>query len=216
MHLQRRCGGRRRPSCWRSSARCASRRICRAVYFPPPDENLSDRFTLAAAFSPVPPGARNLALPRGQFEVGDGRLPGGAGGDGRDRHRQRGPTRPKLTRLTLFVEAARRLRVDPTRCLAFDESPAGVAGAQAAGMLSAAVGPGVAARFGSLAPEWLLRDICAFDAREIELPRRWRRSRRSRRPALPRSPGCCRLGPGSKVPDGRRGQPGRLWRRLGV
>ena len=72
----------------------------------------------------------------------------------------------------LFVEAARRLRVDPTRCLVFDESPAGVAGAQTAGMLSAAVGPRVAERFAALAPDWLLRDISAFDPRDIALPRK--------------------------------------------
>ena len=67
----------------------------------------------------------------------------------------------------LFMEAARRLRIDATRCLVFDETPAGIEGAQAAGMLTAAVGPAVNARFGLLAPEWLLRDISHFDIREI-------------------------------------------------
>ena len=71
----------------------------------------------------------------------------------------------------LFLEAARRLRVDPTRCLAFDESPLGIEGAQAAGMLTAAVGPGVAARFRALAPDWMLRDVAHFDPREIEMPK---------------------------------------------
>ena len=67
----------------------------------------------------------------------------------------------------LFMEAARRLRIDATRGPVFDETPAGIEGAQAAGMLTAAVGPAVNARFGLLAPEWLLRDISQFDTREI-------------------------------------------------
>ena len=71
----------------------------------------------------------------------------------------------------LYLEAARRLRVDPMRCLAFDESPAGIEGAQAAGMLTAAVGPSAGARFSALAPDWFLRDVKAFDTREIELPK---------------------------------------------
>ena len=71
----------------------------------------------------------------------------------------------------LFLEAARRLRVDATRCVVFDESPAGIEGAQAAGMLAAAVGPGVGARFSALTPDWTLRDISAFDPRDIELPK---------------------------------------------
>lgn len=69
----------------------------------------------------------------------------------------------------LYVEAARRLRVDPTRCLVFDETPAGIEGARLAGMLTAAVGPAVGARFGELAPEWMLRDISGFKLREITL-----------------------------------------------
>ena len=74
----------------------------------------------------------------------------------------------------LFIEAARRLRVDPTRCLVFDESPAGIEGAQLAGMFTAAVGPslgGFAARFGALQPEWMLSSVAAFDVREIERPK---------------------------------------------
>ena len=43
--------------------------------------------------------------------------------------------------------------------------------AQAAGMLTAAVGPGVGARFSALSPDWMLRDISAFDPRDIELPK---------------------------------------------
>jgi len=69
----------------------------------------------------------------------------------------------------LYVEAARRLRVDPTRCLVFDETPSGVDGARLAGMLTAAVGPAVSARFGELAPEWMLRNIGSFNTREIVL-----------------------------------------------
>lgn len=71
----------------------------------------------------------------------------------------------------LFVEAARRLRCDPTRCVVFDEAVEGITGAQTAQMLTAAVGPGVHARFRHLTPDWLLRDISAFDHRDIELPR---------------------------------------------
>ena len=71
----------------------------------------------------------------------------------------------------LFIEVARRLRVDPTRCLAFDDSAPGVLGAQAAGMLTAAVGPAVGARFAALAPDWRLRDIGSFDVREIVVPK---------------------------------------------
>ena len=76
----------------------------------------------------------------------------------------------------LWLEAARRLRVDALRCLAFDEGPAGIAGAQAAGMLTAAVGKDVAPRFRALSrdiqmPDWLLSDVSAFDARDIELPK---------------------------------------------
>lgn len=79
-------------------------------------------------------------------------------------------TKPKPAPF-LFLEAARRLRVDATRCVVFDESPAGIEGAQAAGMLTAAVGPGVGARFSALSPDWMLRDISAFDPRDIELPK---------------------------------------------
>lgn len=71
----------------------------------------------------------------------------------------------------LVLEAARRLRCDPTRCVVFDESVEGIAGAQQARMLTAAVGPAVHARFRHLTPDWLLRDVSSFDVRDIELPR---------------------------------------------
>ena len=71
----------------------------------------------------------------------------------------------------LVLEAARRLRCDPTRCVVFDESVEGITGAQQARMLTAAVGPAVYARFRHLTPDWLLRDIAAFDVRDIQLPR---------------------------------------------
>ena len=73
-----------------------------------------------------------------------------------------------------LLEAARRLRCDPTRCLVFEADPFGVEAAHRAGMLTAALSdkrmPGVAARIKALSPEWLLRSIAAFDTREIARP----------------------------------------------
>lgn len=69
----------------------------------------------------------------------------------------------------LYLEAARRLRVDPSRCLAFDETAAGIDGAQAAKMYTAALGPAVDARVGQPNPDWVLRDVGGFDLRDIAL-----------------------------------------------
>jgi len=74
----------------------------------------------------------------------------------------------------LFHEAARRLRVDPTRCLVFDDAPAGLVAAHSAGMLTAAVGPAAknrGAAADSPSVDWALRDISSFDTREIALVR---------------------------------------------
>ena len=68
----------------------------------------------------------------------------------------------------LFHEAARRLRVDPTRCLVFDDAPAGLVAAHSAGMLTAAVGPAAknrGAAADSPSVDWALRDISSFDTR---------------------------------------------------
>ena len=61
----------------------------------------------------------------------------------------------------IFLEAARRLGCDPSRCVVFEDSPAGIAGAHAAGCLAVALPdarmPTNAPRFTELAPRWLLR-----------------------------------------------------------
>jgi HAD superfamily hydrolase (TIGR01509 family) len=79
----------------------------------------------------------------------------------------------------IFVEAARRLGCDPTRCIVFEDSPAGVAGAQAAGCLVVALPDGRmsgnAGKFAELQPRWLLSSISEFDTATIEAsPRRSR------------------------------------------
>jgi HAD superfamily hydrolase (TIGR01509 family) len=79
----------------------------------------------------------------------------------------------------IFVEAARRLGCDPTGCIVFEDSPAGVAGAQAAGCLVVALPDGRmsgnAGKFAELQPRWLLSSISEFDTATIEAsPRRSR------------------------------------------
>jgi len=72
----------------------------------------------------------------------------------------------------IFLEAARRLGCEPTRCLVFEDAPAGLAAAHAAGCLAAALPdarmPTNAHRFTELAPRWLLRGgIGTFDPVDI-------------------------------------------------
>ena len=129
-------------------------------------------------------------------------------------------SRPKPS-ADIWLEAARRLRVDATRCLAFDEGPAGIAGAQAAGMLTAAVGRDVAQRFRALArdipmPDWLLRDVSAFDCDDIEPPKQLP-------PPPPREGGLAALlsllpadSPLAKCLAGPSGPPGGGYNGLGV
>uniref|UniRef100_A0A7S0P5Y5 Uncharacterized protein n=1 Tax=Calcidiscus leptoporus TaxID=127549 RepID=A0A7S0P5Y5_9EUKA len=75
----------------------------------------------------------------------------------------------------IFLEAARRLGCDPARCIVFEDAPAGVTGAHAAG--SQAVGlpdprmPSNAKRLADLRPRWLLADgIGTFDVSSIGAP----------------------------------------------
>ena len=63
----------------------------------------------------------------------------------------------------LWLEAARRLRVDPTRCLAFDEGPAGIAGAQAAGAYRASHNMSSCAFFQHSASHPIWGCICCMD-----------------------------------------------------
>ena len=67
----------------------------------------------------------------------------------------------------IFLKAAARLGVDPARCLVFEDSPLGIAGAQAAGMLTVALPdarmPSNAARFDALAPTFVLERLADFD-----------------------------------------------------
>lgn len=73
-----------------------------------------------------------------------------------------------LPRDPSFLEAARRLGCDPKRCIVFEDSPLGIAGAHAAGCLAVGLPdarmPSNGARFVELSPRWLLRDgIGSFD-----------------------------------------------------
>ncbi len=84
----------------------------------------------------------------------------------------------------MVLTAARHLRCQPTRCLVFDADALGIEAAQSAGMLAAGlIGrrdrnlkqhliPTVseASRIAAIRPEWLLRSLDAFDAREIGVP----------------------------------------------
>ena len=60
----------------------------------------------------------------------------------------------------IFIEAARRLGCTPARCIVFEDSPAGIEAAHAAGCLAVALPdarmPNNAPRFAALAPRWLL------------------------------------------------------------
>ena len=72
----------------------------------------------------------------------------------------------------IFLEAARRLGCDPTKCIVFEDSPAGITAAHAAGCLSVALPdarmPGNAPKFDQLAPSWRLDEgIGAFDVTQI-------------------------------------------------
>jgi pseudouridine-5'-monophosphatase len=68
----------------------------------------------------------------------------------------------------IFLEAARRLGCDPARCVVFEDSPAGITAAHAAGCLAVGLPdarmPSNAPRFAELAPRWLLKEgIGAFE-----------------------------------------------------
>ncbi|CAL1150955.1 unnamed protein product [Cladocopium goreaui] len=74
----------------------------------------------------------------------------------------------------IFLEAARRLGKDATKCLVFEDSALGIAGAQAAGSLTVALPdprfPENARKLADLKPTWLLKDgIGQFDPEELEL-----------------------------------------------
>jgi pseudouridine-5'-monophosphatase len=81
----------------------------------------------------------------------------------------------------IFLEAARRLGCDPARCVVFEDSPAGIAAAHAAGCAAVALPdarmPSNTPRFAELAPRWLLTDgIGSFDPsciRPVAPSRRW-------------------------------------------
>merc|ERR1711990_447388 len=73
----------------------------------------------------------------------------------------------------IYVEAATRLRVDPTHCLVFEDSETGIEGAKQAGMYAAAVGPTLASRVstggGPLDPTWILPlGLASFDLCDIK------------------------------------------------
>ena len=81
----------------------------------------------------------------------------------------------------IFLEAARRLGCDPSRCVVFEDSPLGVSGAHAAGCLAVALPdarmPCNLPRLTELNPQWLLdKGIGSFDVGGI------RRVLPSRRP----------------------------------
>ena len=87
----------------------------------------------------------------------------------------------------IFVEAARRLGCDPARCVVFEDSPAGVTAAHAAGSYAVALPdarmPENAPKFDRLQPRWRLDDgIGAFDVAQI---RRVEPTRRYAPSALP-------------------------------
>ena len=73
----------------------------------------------------------------------------------------------------IFLEAARRLGCDPARCVVFEDSPAGIAGAHAAGCFAVALPDarmaGNTPRFRELSPRWQLDDgIGAFKVQYTE------------------------------------------------
>ena len=68
----------------------------------------------------------------------------------------------------IFREAAGRMGCDPRRCVVFEDSPAGIQGAHAAGALAVALPdprmPSNEPRFAALGARWMLRDgIGSFD-----------------------------------------------------
>ena len=68
----------------------------------------------------------------------------------------------------IFLEAAGRMGCDPRRCVVFEDSPAGIQGAHAAGALAVALPdprmPSNEPRFAALGARWMLRDgIGSFD-----------------------------------------------------
>ena len=72
----------------------------------------------------------------------------------------------------IFLEACRRLGCDPQRCVVFEDSPAGISGAHAAGCLAVALPdarmPSNAPCFMKLRPQWSLpRGIGTFDVGSI-------------------------------------------------
>lgn len=72
----------------------------------------------------------------------------------------------------IFLEAARRLGCDPTRCVVFEDAPAGITAAHAAGCAAVALPdsrmPENAPRFDALRPRWRLDEgIGAFDVAQI-------------------------------------------------
>lgn len=85
----------------------------------------------------------------------------------------------------IFLEAARRLGCDPSRCVVFEDSPAGIQAGLAAGMLTVALPdprmPSNAPKFAALAPRWTLPSIGAFDCASIQ---RIPPSRRQAAPAV--------------------------------
>ena len=68
----------------------------------------------------------------------------------------------------IFLEAANLIECDPRRCVVFEDSPAGIQGAHAAGSLAVALPdarmPSNAPRFAALGARWMLLDgIGGFD-----------------------------------------------------
>ena len=89
----------------------------------------------------------------------------------------------------IFLEAARRLGCAPNRCIVFEDSPLGIAGAHAAGCLAVALPdprfPSLTARFAELRPRWILEDgIGTFDYSAITRRPPSKRRSANQQPAL--------------------------------
>ena len=73
----------------------------------------------------------------------------------------------------IFIEAARRINCDPSKCVAFEDSPFGVEAAHAAGMVACALPdprmPKNAPRFTTLNPRWSLAAIGDFKVGWVQL-----------------------------------------------